>query len=181
MPNIIDTSFFYGNLEIAQIANAEVSNTVGMYIKQYEPRYLELLLGYPFYNASPDLTTYPLLLNGHEYTNVNGELTKWQGLKWADGTLKKSPIANYIYFHYMRDHGFTHTTGTGEKTAKNQNADNASPWPKMCRAWNEMVMFNKYFYSYVLSNVATYPLYVDIKTYRDKERRDLFKLCNPIL
>lgn len=70
--------------------------------------------------------------------------------------VKKSPIANYVYWHWLQNEA-TSTTGTGEKVADNQNSVNASPGNKMIRAWNQMVKWNWDLIEFLLSNGDVYP------------------------
>lgn len=53
------------------------------------------------------------------------------------GTNKKSLIANYVYYWYMRNN-WTNTATTGEGKPQNENMASVSPALKMVRAWNEM-------------------------------------------
>lgn len=58
-------------------------------------------------------------------------------LNTTTGIAKKSPIANYIYYQWMKDQ-VTQTVGLGEAKTKAENAEVVSPAMKMIRAWNEM-------------------------------------------
>lgn len=53
------------------------------------------------------------------------------------GTNKKSLIANYVYYWYIRNN-HTQTATTGETKAANENSVMANPALKLVRAWNEM-------------------------------------------
>lgn len=53
------------------------------------------------------------------------------------GTNKKSLIANYVYYWYIRN-SHTQTATTGEVKPQNENAVIANPALKLVRAWNEM-------------------------------------------
>lgn len=53
------------------------------------------------------------------------------------GTNKKSLIANYVYYWYIRNN-YTQTASTGEVKSTNENSTMASPALKMVRVWNEM-------------------------------------------
>lgn len=53
------------------------------------------------------------------------------------GTSKQSPIANYVYYWYIRNN-HSQTAAMGEVKSKNENAAAHSPALKMTRAWNEM-------------------------------------------
>lgn len=55
----------------------------------------------------------------------------------STGTDKRSLIANYVYYWYIRNN-HTQTATTGETKAANENSTMASPALKMVRAWNEM-------------------------------------------
>jgi hypothetical protein len=66
-----------------------------------------------------------------------------------------SPIANYVYFYYMRDNA-TQTTRNSEKLSKSANATDVSPENKQRAAWNEMVWMNKKLYGYLRANNVTY-------------------------
>lgn len=80
------------------------------------------------------------LLNGKEYIGLDARRHKWQGFIAAidDTTPKKSIIANYVYYYWMRNNA-THTTGTTEVVANAENAINVSNNAKAMSAWNEMV------------------------------------------
>lgn len=74
----------------------------------------------------------------------------------STGTSKQSPIANYVYFWFMKNNA-SQTTGMGEKNTNAENAGPGNPGLKMVRAWNEMsrwVMELRYF---LRSNAAVYP------------------------
>ena len=161
MANLIDISFFFGEVNIAQKSDA--AGSLGLFIDEMEPRLLTDLLGYELWKAyttgiaagSPD-AKWLAIRDGKEYTNRAGYLTFWNGLKFTKGGIKKSLIANYIYWHWMADQA-TVTTGTGEKTPAAANAVDASPARKMVRAWNQMVCWNLELIEFLLSNPTDYP------------------------
>lgn len=165
MANLIDISFFFGELNIAQ--KTESAGSVGLFIDELEPRLLTDLLGYELYKAfltgiaagSP-AAKWLALRDGKEYTNRAGHLTYWDGLVFSKGTAKKSLIANYVYWFWMADQS-TVTTGTGEKTSAAANAVDASPARKMVRAWNQMVQWNWELIEFLLSNEADYPEFMN--------------------
>lgn len=161
---LIDASYFFGPLLIAQKSDSSVAGSLSLFIDEYEEKLLSDLLGYELYKAykagiavlpTPD-PKWTAIRDGLEYTNRLGVLTKWKGLKFQDGTAKKSLIANYVYWHWMQNEA-SYTTGTGEKVAGNQNAVNASPVPKMVSAWNQMVDWNRELVEFLLSREADYP------------------------
>lgn len=166
MPTI-DTSYFFGPITIANITDAAVVSSFNLFLSEYEEKLLTDLLGYDLskkYKAgiaspTPD-AKWTDLRDGKEYTNRIGILQKWKGLKFTDGTAKKSLIANYVYYMYMRNNA-TVTTGVGEKIAKAQNAEAASSAYKMVNAWNQMVEWNWELSEFFLSNPASYPEFSD--------------------
>lgn len=191
MATIIDTTYFYEELSIAQLTEASVQSTVTRFIQKLEPEFLRDLLGYALYKAfetgrvaeTPD-AKWTDLLSGKEYTNRRGELTKWRGLRevvvapqttpTVIAGVYRSPIAAYVYWHYMR-HNATVTTGSGEKKLKAINAEVASPAEKIARAWNSMVEYNQELVEFLLSNAATYPEF----TMRYSDNR-FFRLIHPV-
>ncbi len=55
----------------------------------------------------------------------------------STGTDKKSLIANYVYYWYIRNN-HTQTATTGEVKSQNENTVIANPALKLVKAWNEM-------------------------------------------
>lgn len=92
-------------------------------------------------------------LREDEYSIVGNTLTLTSGLfaindtyfyksatlaiNTSTGVNKQSPIANYVYYWYMRNN-HSQTAAMGVVKSKNENADNHGPANKMSRAWNEM-------------------------------------------
>ncbi|MDR1562261.1 MAG: hypothetical protein LBS54_04130 [Dysgonamonadaceae bacterium] len=84
------------------------------------------------------------------------------------GSVKKSPIANYVYFWIMRD-AMTKTTIAGEADERFNNADNVNARRKFVKAWNDMVDMLGGFVSWYYQNTDTYREYADNDT-----------MCNPL-
>lgn len=77
------------------------------------------------------------LLNGKEYTNTDGKLTEWRGLRYQnnpDGLYDKSLIAEYVYFHYEKDQD-DNRVGVGNVKENAKNATMVSKNPKVTAAW----------------------------------------------
>jgi hypothetical protein len=68
---------------------------------------------------------------------------------------KKSLIANYVYYWFMRNL-MSSTTGTGETESKTENSNRVNPANKMRKAWNEMVDSVQILRSFVQVNSAVY-------------------------
>jgi hypothetical protein len=75
--------------------------------------------------------------------------------------VQKLSIANYIYVKWLEDRQ-DYATGVGQKKAKSENAEDASPTRKICRAWNEMVDLNFILDDFLTQNAADYPDYIGI-------------------
>lgn len=80
------------------------------------------------------------LNNGKIFTNDDTYFYKSAtlALNTAVGTAKKSLIANYVYYQWMKNE-VTQSVQLGEVAAKAENAQVVSPNAKMIRAYNEMV------------------------------------------
>lgn len=163
---IIDRSYFYGNLAVAQLNEASVQKSADRFIAQYEEEYLESILGYEFkklYDAGivANDQIYKDIRDGKEYqSNAIGKLYKWKGLSFGTAPIKFSPIANYVYWKYM-SFNQTFTTGSGDKVAQTGIATHVGSSQKMIYAWNEMVDWNLVLRDFLLSNNDVYPTYVD--------------------
>lgn len=163
---IIDLTYFYGALTIPQVASDQATgDAVNFFIKEYEPKLLKALLGHALYSnliagLTADTQIYKDIRDGVEYTNRSQVLSKWDGLRFVDGTVKTSLIANYVYYWYMRNNAST-TTPSGERVITTENSMSTSPRYKMSTAWNKMVGEIYNLREFLLSKVVTYPDFVD--------------------
>lgn len=71
-------------------------------------------------------------------------------------TAKRSLIANYVYYWWLRDN-VSHTATIGESQPQAENATAVSPGQKMCRAWNEMAQWIKELTHFLDHSQNTYP------------------------
>jgi len=166
----IDNTYFYGELVLSQVSGAAGAAALQLIIDSREEELLTKLLGYSLYKAYTDALALEVddtpgpevlleerfrdLRDGKEYTNSSDVLVKWPGLRFTVGTSKKSLIANYVYWHYVRDN-HTFTTGSGEK--KSPLAINALPEAKLVRAWNQMVEWNLKLYEFLDDHADDFP------------------------
>lgn len=131
MENLIDEQYFWGNLTIPNLTQkrigvaqmqtqANVNDDISKYIKIYQKKYLEMMLGKTLAES------------------ITVEKAKEI---FVDSDLLLSPLANYIFFHWMRDNASANTP-TGEKKMSVANAINISSSGRISRAWNEMVDMN---------------------------------------
>lgn len=129
MKNLIDESYFWGELEIQGLFKNAVGSLMGeagnnaaskfeRYIKLYQRRYLDEMF---FEGFEPNDEVIAMLANDE---------------------LKTSPIANYIYYFYKRSNE-TFSTVAGEKQMQIVNTQIADYRAKMRNAWNEGVKINR--------------------------------------
>lgn len=144
MANIIDISYFVGDIEIPNISQEEIEADVNNSITIYEKEVLIALLGYPMYKELRAATPAPgdkwyKLINGEEFTfTVDGQEvnTKWDGLK---GEEKKSLIAYYVYFMHRRKRQ-SYNAGVGiEVEADTDNSKPSSLYVRLVDVWNGFV------------------------------------------
>lgn len=127
MENLIDSSYFWGELEIDSLFTNQASgiplteagnnsaSELDRYIAKYQKYYLEQMFGKTL------------------AANLPSELIDLI----RDEQLKTSQIANCVYYFYMRANQ-SKTTGAGEVKMDIIRTRIASANEKMCRAWNEM-------------------------------------------
>ena len=158
MANIIDKSYFFGELLIAQLSETSVQDKVANFIDIYEREFLEGILGYVSYKDfidNPNSQKWVDVRYEKEYVDEYGIPRKWKGLKFTTGTINQSPIANYVYYWYQRSQ-LTNTGGVGEVKTKSENSYPAIPKWKMENAWNNMVDSVIELYSFMRANQVTY-------------------------
>lgn len=162
--NLIDKTYFEdADLLIPGLEKPTQIRKVNELIDKYEPDFLKGLLGYGFYSefmaglATVDDNDEPAiparwtdLRDGAEYTDASGVLRKWEGFcndQW------RSPVANYVYFYFLRYNGVT-TTVSGEKASSSDKSTNHSSYNKQIKAWNEMVRMNHTVIDFLLNKKA---------------------------
>lgn len=158
--SIINYTYFQGEINIAQLSQAGVAEDLDILIAKYEPKYLKTLLGLGFYNAfiagiepiSGAEQRWLDLLYGvaYEYKDKDYE---WMGLQ---NDIEESVIANYVYCQYLTKEA-QQTVGIGQVLPKAENSVNASPTPKIVRAWNEMVNWQHSLIHYLDTHKDVYP------------------------
>jgi hypothetical protein len=160
---LIDESYFRAELNIPDTDKTSVLERLTWFIETHEPELLEALMGYSLYKAykdgiaaqNPD-QKWKDIRDGKEYETPAGHSRKWKGLKFAEGSTKRSVIANYVYYFWLRDLA-SETTAIGEVSNDVEGGTRVSPMIKQCRAWNEMMLMVEELILFLDSNVATYP------------------------
>ena len=169
MANLIDATYFIGEIEIPNLNQPEVATDMLHSITLYEKEVLTDLLGYAMWKDLQAAIAAPVvgdkwdkLINGEEftYTPSNGVAitTMWEGLKGAD---KKSLIAYFVYFKH-REKRSSYNAGVGiEVEAKTDNSIQSSLYVKLVDIWNEfLAMYGITDCDYVASSeevVSAYP------------------------
>lgn len=151
MANLIDTTYFWGELEIAgtntennPIAAGKLTELTA-YITKYEPIVLKELLSETVYNEfMAGLIDDPIE-------------EKWKTLrnKLQDVVALTSPIANFVYWHFVVGH-VSYSATSGEVIPTFENATLASVNKKIVRAWNEASDQWEAIVEWLIENEATY-------------------------
>jgi len=157
---IIDSSYFEGKINLPQTGNTPGTALVDQAITDYEPEYLQTVLGYDLWRAfsvgtesgsgEPE-ARWQALLEGAEFT-VGGITRKWVGFEAKPG----SPAAAYIYYKFLEQHS-SDVSWVGNTSTQTDNSKRESPTAPMVRVWNEMVKANRMLIGYLYANRSTYP------------------------
>lgn len=148
---LIDYTFFQGPLLISGLSSSSdaapslteysIAGDAGNYISYYETEYLIKVLGRKIYEQFS------------EYLQSEGKdpVKLWDDLRsvlvGSTGEYKISPIANYIYFFYARNHQSDVTVNGVKKDS--DVGDLISPTGKMVFAWNSMTEMNLNIYKWL--------------------------------
>lgn len=154
MTDLIDISYFIGEINIAQLGQRSVQVRVGLFITKYEADYLLKILGYEFsklFNTAREANDlagrWGKLINGDEYTDADGNVQYWTGFS---NEALMSPIANYTYFFFARDNASV-TTASSEVVNNKKESINIGPAMKQMKAWNGMVDMNYKLYDFLIN------------------------------
>lgn len=160
---MIDYTFFQDGLLMVDGAlalatpsptNEAITGRIKSFIEWYEPEYLRKLLGEKLYN---DFL-------------VNGESEQWEEFKKRivveNSVVKYSPIANYVYFHLVRN---SQSTATINGVKKDGESNLVNPTAKLVSAWNDMVYKTRDLYTWLCKNFHNVPT-----------EQELLELINPL-
>lgn len=157
--SLIDSTFFIRELTIAQLGQADGNEALfNLMLEKYEPLFLRQALGYEFSQLMLNNQTeqrFVDLLEGAEYTYKSVKYY-WQGL--VNDTLKTSPIANFVFYWFVRSQ-YEQQVGAGTMKPLSENATIVAPEYSMIFAWNEMVDYIHQMRNFLYVNSATYPEY----------------------
>ena len=148
---IIDETYFTRELSIPVVneVQTEAYDTLNYFVDEYVRQLLRDALGIDKFNeldtyvidgvfVSTDAPQYIIdLVEGKEYEK-SGVTYKWSGLISTQGVFKKSLLANYVYYNWLRN-SFTIQSGVGETTLNPQNATLVNPTQKLVTIWNSFL------------------------------------------
>jgi len=149
---IIDQTYFTRDLSIPNIneMQTEAFDNLNSFVDEYVRQLLRDALGIQIFN---ELDSYVIggvfdgtgapqyiidLVNGKEYVN-SGTTYKWSGLISTQGVFKKSLLANYVYYQWLKNN-FSTQSGVGEVTINPQNANLVNPTQKLVSVWNTFLL-----------------------------------------
>jgi len=155
---IIDYTYFVGDINLPT-DNTNYRNKLNLYIDRAQKKYLTFALGYELYTLFiADLPTpieqrFTDMLEGVEYTDSSGLLTKWDGLKNDE---KDSFLAYFTAFAYSLN-SQEYESGNGMKANMSENSDRVSPVQFQKTAYNLGVKNYQKFYDFLYENRENYP------------------------
>ena len=168
MANITTYQHFTGNIQLPNTgATKALGDALAEYIVQHEKQFI-----YEFFGVTlgqlieADITTpsgnlpYTAIKSGVTYTDTAEDVQRWEGFAYNSTTLVQSPIANYIYFHFMRNIE-TQTSGIGEVLQQVESGTRINAAPKLALAWNDMVSMCWKLHAYLYSVKDTYAILDD--------------------
>ena len=141
MANLIDDTYFIGDITIPNVNSSDVNDTLDHDITIYEKEILIKLLGYPLYKlmtTTPTLSPFKELIEGEEFSfELDGDTidVKWEGLQ---NNNKISLISYFVYYKH-REKTNKLSTGIGELLSNSENGIRMSPVQKLVNAWNRML------------------------------------------
>jgi len=155
---IIDETYFRNKTNLPQTGNTEGLDDVLAFINQYEPEYLQCVLGYNLWQLFVTGTDgsgaidqrWTGLLSGGTFTQ-NGCTYRWPGF-----AAKPSPIAQYVFYHYV-DNRISDFVLIGTVASTTDNNRNVASVDRMVDAWNRMVDLNNLLKGFLTANGTVYP------------------------
>ena len=122
-----------------ELTEGRINNVLDA-ISRFEPLYLKALLGDDAYE---------------EFLETEDD-AKWNELKTklVNEDKKKSPIANYVFYHYHLENSIQRGD-TGDYIPKTNNMDLVTPAYKRSLAWNDMVEQNKVLCQWIYANILS--------------------------
>jgi hypothetical protein len=151
MPNLIDSSFFVGDINIPNTSKPEVAESLNLFIAKHETELLKQLFGYELWKSYNTDATTPRF-----FSLINGE-DDWRGLVYNISLdVKGSLIAYYVYWFWMKDKQIWNS-GYGTVRPKGDQTEVMPVYLKLMEAWNTFSKQACEFISYIGNNKDIYP------------------------
>jgi len=156
---LIDSTYFTNKRNLPQTGNTEGLADVDAFIEEYEPQYLQCVLGYNLWQLFDAATSgsglpaedrYLALLNGGTFTQ-NGCTYRWPGFM-----ARPSPIAYFVYYQYV-DNKVTDFALTGMVVSETDNNRRVASVDRLVDSWNRMCDLNNLLKGYMTANASIYP------------------------
>lgn len=148
---IINAFYFQGDKAIpnALELNSSVNEVLEYFIDNKVRLLLKNALGYELFaeldsyivNGVLDVNApqkWLNLVNGCEFT-LNSKTFKWQGLKYTEGTVKISLLADFVYYYFIENEAIKNT-GVGLVNVNSKNAKNVSYNSTLTKHWNSFIL-----------------------------------------
>lgn len=176
---LIDITYFNASNFIPQLSLTYNMQRLASFINEREPEYLRNALGENLAAAFiagisvPEVNIeqrWKDLRDGKDFSV--GEYTmRWNGFL---NPQKYSPIANYIFYWWMRE-AASFSTGSGQVLPSVENGLRTAGADKMVRQWNDMVHMTIRVTIFLQANKASYPEYQQRRCLTDV---DVFNVIN---
>lgn len=152
----IDNSYFIGQLEIPNAKDYPGATKDGnvirlqQFVSDYEVEVMIYGLGNPLFTEfnnifeiNGDLKVGTLqkwvdFVDGKQYV-IDGETYLWKGLRYTDGAIKKSLIADYVYYKFLTEYS-VNFGGVGMQTEEANNSSRQSAIPQLAIIWNNFIL-----------------------------------------
>ncbi len=157
----INSTYFMKGLTAVPNLQGAVLESLDSYIEDYEDIYFNKVLGVTLKREY--LSGLEEVTPAEKWTKLrDGDVFKYNGItyEWRGflNTMKKSPIAYYVFFHYLQQKEYKYT-GVNTAKSKAENADRTSPDQILVQVYNRMVEQNKILQMYLLLNTSDYSSY----------------------
>jgi len=151
MPNLIDVSFFVGDINIPNTSKPEIEESLNLFIAKHEKQLLKQMLGYELWTSfDEDDTT-------QRFVDLIDGIGEWQGLVYnISDTVKGSLIAYYVYCYWIKDKQIWNS-GIGTVRPKGDSAEIMPIYMKYMEAWNTCSAQMGEFVIYMENNLDIYP------------------------
>jgi len=160
MPNLIDTTFFVGEINIPNTSKPEVAESLELFIAKYEEELLLKLLGYELYKAYKDDPS------ERRFTDLVSGTKEWRGLVYAiSPTVDGSLIAYYVYTWWLKDK-HVWNSGVGTVRAKGDATEVMPISLKMTEVWNMFSHQVTEFCTFMEVNKVDYPEWSNVNLWQ---------------